>query len=43
MASARTSPNERDNRIADDPKRHEADLVTLQGILDSIRFEGGGG
>jgi hypothetical protein len=42
MASASTSPNERAQGIADDPKRHEADLVTLQGILDSIRFEGAG-
>lgn len=39
MGSARTSPFERSWGIAEDPKRHAADLVTLQGILDSIRFE----
>ena len=41
MVSARTSPLERLQGIADDPTRHEADLVALQGIIDSIRFEDG--
>jgi len=38
MASAHTSPNELGQGIADDPKRHEADLVALQGIIQSLRF-----
>jgi len=39
MASARTSPNERGLGLVEDPTRHEADLVALQTMLDSIRFE----
>jgi hypothetical protein len=39
-ASASTSPFERGQGVADDPKRHEADLVTLQNIIDSVQFDG---
>ncbi len=32
------SPHEEDQGVAPDPGRHAADLVALQGIIDSIRF-----
>jgi hypothetical protein len=38
MASAGTSPFEASQGIAADRTRHEADLVTQQAIIDSIRF-----
>jgi hypothetical protein len=38
MAGAGTSPFEREQGIAVDPIRHEADLVAQQAIIDSIRF-----
>ena len=43
MADAGTSPFEREQGIPDDPTRHEADLVTQQAIVDSIRFDDAGG
>jgi hypothetical protein len=39
MASAATSPYELSQGITADPKRHEADLVAIQGMLDSLRFD----
>jgi hypothetical protein len=33
------SPFEEDQGVASDPGRHAADLVELQGIIDSVRFE----
>jgi hypothetical protein len=39
MGSAETSPYERQQSIEADPDRHALDLVTQQGIIDSIRFE----
>ncbi len=39
MASAGTSPHEREQGVAEDPTRHAADLVTQQALIDSIRFD----
>jgi hypothetical protein len=38
MPSARTSPHERSQGIADDPTRHAADVVAQEAMIDSIRF-----